>query len=111
MALTALTIPSCVLLFKVLPVERMPQIDRDDMLARIEWNENIDIDENMRRTDLLTSALDTANLVEHSASVGEQDYMLDAGATLSSSETEIYVKAKSPAQLAELRKQLSATLK
>lgn len=111
MALTALTIPSCVLLFKVLPVERMPQIDRDDMLARIEWNENIDIDENMRRTDLLTSALDTANLVEHSASVGEQDYMLDAGATLSSSETEIYVKAKSPAQLAELSEQLSATLK
>ena len=65
----------------------------------------------MRRTDLLTSALDTANLVEHSASVGEQDYMLDAGATLSSSETEIYVKAKSPAQLAELSEQLSATLK
>ncbi|MDE7336474.1 MAG: efflux RND transporter permease subunit, partial [Muribaculaceae bacterium] len=110
LTLTALTIPACVLLFKVLPVERMPQIDRDDALVRVEWNENISVDENSRRVASLIEALDTANVTQYSASIGIQDYLLDNGSDLSASEAEIYFKAKSPAHLTRLLAELSASM-
>lgn len=111
LTLTALTIPACVLLFVEMPVERLPQIDRDDMVARIEWNENIGLDENSRRVEALVGALDTASVEVHSAAVGVQDYMLDAGAALSQSEAEIYVKAKSPDRLESLQGRIADALK
>lgn len=110
LTLTALTIPACVLLFRLLPVERMPQIDRDDILARVEWNENISVDENARRVNALIATLDTSALAMHSAAVGVQDYMLDAEGALSPSEAEIYLKARSPAALSGIHRQLADTL-
>lgn len=109
-ALTLLTIPLSVVLFMILPVERMPQIDRDDMIVRIEWNENINIDENSRRVNALTESADTSCVLMHSAEVGLQDYMLDDGASLSASEAEIYIKSKSASELSGLTYQLRSSL-
>ena len=108
---TIMTLPACVVLFYVLPVERMPQIDRDDMIVRIDWNENITIDENTRRVNALIAELDTTLITHYSIYVGVQDYMLDAGSELSPSEAELYVKAQSPDKLSVLNNQLSAVLK
>lgn len=111
LAVTALTIPACVVLFGVLPVERMPEIDRSDMVARVEWNENINIDENTARVNSLLSQIDTADIVHHSAYIGIQDYLLDAGSELSPSESEIYIQAKSPAHLAAVNSEFAKALK
>ncbi|WP_300971831.1 MULTISPECIES: efflux RND transporter permease subunit [Muribaculaceae] len=100
---TALTLPACVLLFGILPVERMPQIDRDDMVARVEWNENINIDENARRVKEAVDALDSTKLTANSAYIGVQDYLLDAGNELSPSEAEIYLQASNPRELPGLK--------
>lgn len=37
--------------------ERMPDIDQNELIARVEWNENIHVDENRRRVDALFSDL------------------------------------------------------
>lgn len=109
--LTALTIPLSFILFGILPVERMPQIEEDDVVAKVEWNENINIDENARRVNGLMSSLDTCRLKMHSASVGAQDYMLDSRSVLSSSESEIYMKAKSSDVRMDILKEFEGKLK
>ena len=111
LTLTALTIPACIVLFKTLPVERMPQIDRDDAIIRIEWNENISVDENTRRVGALVETVDTALLDLHSAFVGVQDFLLDNSAGMSPSQAELYVRAKSPDHLTRLLAGLSASMK
>lgn len=110
LSLTAMTIPACVILFKVLPTERMPQIDHDDIIAKVEWNENISLEENSRRVQSLLNVIDTTNLVLQSAYVGIQDYMLDSDIDLSTSEAEIYLQTKSPEQVADIADQLNEAL-
>lgn len=56
--------------------ERMPQIDQNELVARIEWNENIHVDENNRRVDDLMKQVDD-RVTEHAAYVGMQDYILN----------------------------------
>lgn len=108
---TLLTVPSCVALFGLLPLERMPEVDREDMTARIEWNENINIDENARRVRAVLSALDTADIALHSAYVGVQDYMLDDRAHQSTSEAELYVHAADTKRLPAVANRLQEELK
>ena len=98
---TALVIPLCVVMFYVLPVERMPAINQSETIVRIEWNENLNIDENSARVNRILSRLDTT-VVQHSAYIGVQDYLLDAGSELSPSEAEIYIKTASTADIAPL---------
>lgn len=45
--------PLCALLFYEVPKSRMPEIDQNELIAHIEWNENIHIDENRERVDKL----------------------------------------------------------
>ena len=73
---TLATLPLCVFLFYVMEKERMPQIDQNELVARIEWNENIHVDENNRRVDDLMKQVDD-RVTEHAAYVGMQDYILN----------------------------------
>ena len=47
--LSAITIPMCVVLFYAIPKSRMPDIDQNELIAHLEWNENIHLDENRSR--------------------------------------------------------------
>ena len=103
---TALIIPLCVVMFYVLPVERMPQIDQNEMIVRIEWNENINVDENASRVNFILCNLDNT-VVQNSAYIGVQDYLLDAGSELSPSEAEIYIKATDPEKIGQLQNKIT----
>lgn len=111
LTLTALTIPACVWLFAEMPVERMPQIDRNETVARVEWNENITLQENTRRVNRLLAAVDSSVVALHSAYVGVQDYLLDAGSGLSASEAEIYLRAHTTEQIKRLNGQIDSLLR
>ena len=50
---TAVTIPLCAVLFYEIPKSRMPEIDQNELIAHVEWNENIHIDENQFRVSQL----------------------------------------------------------
>lgn len=86
------TLIAIVPLFRLLDTERMPRLDSSETLVRIDWNKNINIDESLRRTSRLTSAVDSL-VAEHSSYVGMQDYMLGDDAEMSSAEAEIYLRA------------------
>ena len=93
--MTATTLPLCVFFFYFMEKERMPQIDQNELVMRIEWNENIHVDENRRRVDALMQETDNRT-VEHTAYVGMQDYILNAEDELSVTEAELYFKTEQP---------------
>ncbi len=66
----------------------MPDIEENELIARIEWNENIHVDENRRRVDELFKELKKP-VAEHTASIGRQDFILNRERELSSSEAEL----------------------
>lgn len=106
---TLAIIPVCVVMFYVLPVERMPRIDHNETVMKVEWNENLNIDENTRRVNTLLTALDST-VTYHSAYVGIQDYLLDAGSNQSSSESEIYITTRDAADIAHLQERIASAL-
>ena len=103
--MTAATLPLCVFFFYFMEKERMPQIDQNELVMRIEWNENIHVDENRRRVDALMQEADD-QVVEHTAYVGMQDYILNAEDELSVTEAELYFKTEQPAGIPPLQDML-----
>lgn len=107
---TLATFPLCVALFYLMEKERMPQIDQNELVVRVEWNENIHVDENNRRVDALMKLTDE-QVIEHAAYVGMQDYILNGGGELSATEAELYFKTSQPSGIAPLQRLLEAELK
>lgn len=107
---TLATFPLCVALFYLMEKERMPQIDQNELVVRVEWNENIHVDENNRRVDALMKLTDE-QVIEHAAYVGMQDYILNGGGELSATEAELYFKTSQPSGIAPLQRLLETELK
>lgn len=107
---TFATLPLCVTLFYGMKKERMPEIDQNELVMRVEWNENIHVDENRRRVDGLTRLVDD-RVTEHTAYVGLQDYILNGGSELSSTEAELYFKTERPEDIAPLQQALQQAVK
>ena len=99
---TLATLPVCVFFFYFMEKERMPEIDQNELIMRIEWNENIHVDENNRRVDGLMKLTD-GKVTEHTAYVGMQDYILNGGSELSSTEAELYFKTGTPTEILPLQ--------
>ncbi len=108
--MTASTLPLCVFFFYYLEKERMPEIEQNELVMRVEWNENIHVDENRRRVDALMKQVEE-KVMEHTAYVGMQDYILIGGSELSTTESELYFKTESPSGIAPLQNQLVEEIK
>lgn len=104
-----LSIPLCVFMFWAIEKERMPKIDQNELVLNIEWNENIHIDENNRRINNILKGIDSL-VIEHSAYVGIQDYILNTDNDLSSAEAELYFKTEKPSGIAPLQKELEKAI-
>ncbi|MDO5608391.1 MAG: efflux RND transporter permease subunit [Capnocytophaga sp.] len=99
---TILTIPLCVLLFRIVPKTNMPHLEHTELISKVEWNENIHIDENKLRTDaLLQSVGDLAS--ETSVYVGTKQYLLEKENNLSVTEAEFYIKSASPKDIDRIK--------
>ena len=108
--MTVATLPLCVFFFFHLEKERMPEIEQNELVMRIEWNENIHVDENRRRVDALMKQTD-GQVLEHTAYVGMQDYILNGGSELSATEAELYFKTEQPAGIPPLQELLTREMK
>lgn len=104
-----ISVPLCIFMFYFIGKERMPQIDQNELIARVEWNENIHIDQNRCRVDSLFKGL-KEQTVEQTASVGQQDYLLNREQALSASEAELYFKTENSSEIALLQKNVSQWL-
>ncbi|WP_336618083.1 efflux RND transporter permease subunit, partial [Bacteroides acidifaciens] len=106
----AVSIPLCVFFFFFIDKERMPGIEENELVVRIEWNENIHVDENRKRVDALFKELDGRSL-EQTASVGRQDFILNRERELSSSEAELYFRTETSSEIAPLEQEIYRRLK
>ncbi len=91
--LMIIVFPLCFLLFTVIPKEKMPDISQDELIVTIEWNENIHLDENKDRTAHFIQAIQQ-DIVESSALVAQQQFLLNRDREMTSSETEVYLRIK-----------------
>ena len=105
-----ISLPLCVFFFYFIDKERMPEIDQNELITRIEWNENIHLDENQRRIDELFREL-KEEVVEQTASVGQQDFILNREQELSSSEAELYFKTESSDKILQLQQRIFQRVK
>ena len=100
---TLLMVPMCIVLFILMPQQRMPDIASNETLMSIDWNENISIDENRRR---ILDLSDSASIMT-SAYVGPQDYLLNSDIDLSSSEAEVYFMTESTSDIEPLQNRMA----
>ena len=108
--MTLATLPICVFFFFYLEKERMPEIEQNELVMRIEWNENIHVDENHQRVNALMKQTD-GQVLEHTAYVGMQDYILNGGSELSVTEAELYFKTEKPDGIPPLQELLPKEVK
>ncbi len=94
-----------ILFFRIIPKEAMPRYKQTETLASIEWNENIHINENMRRsTDLIQKLqpfLDVSNSM-----LGEQQFLLNRDKEQDYFEAELYLKVKDAGRLVAMKDSL-----
>lgn len=105
-----ISLPICVFFFFYLEKERMPKIDESELLVRIDWNENIHINENLRRVDKLFSTFQKKVILQEAA-IGQQDYVLRRDRELSSTEAELYFKTSKADEIEKLQESLQQNLK
>lgn len=86
-----ISLPLCVLMFRFIDKERMPQVEQHELNVKVEWNENIHVNENRRRVEILQNAVKPWT-TQQSAEVGLQDYLLNSGNKLTLTEANLYVK-------------------
>jgi multidrug efflux pump subunit AcrB len=106
---TLATLPLCVWLFFLMPKSRMPEIDRYELVAFIEWNEHVHVGENRARVEALFREAGTA-AAEHTAYVGQQQFLLNRDRELSVSEAELYFRMAGAEEVAPLQQRITAWL-
>ncbi|ADQ79702.1 acriflavin resistance protein [Paludibacter propionicigenes WB4] len=84
--------PLCSFLFWIIPKEKMPYITQNEMIVKIDWNDNIHLSENKDRVETLIKSLNGA-LPEHAVYLGQQQFLLNKEKEQTTSEAEIYMKA------------------
>jgi multidrug efflux pump subunit AcrB len=104
-----ITFPLCVWLFYQIPKSRMPDIDQNELVAFVEWNENIHVDENRARIDRLCRET-ASGADEYTAYVGQQQFLLNRDREMSISEAELYFRTPLPKDIDPLRQRIAAWL-
>jgi multidrug efflux pump subunit AcrB len=84
-------LPLSYVLFTIIPKERMPDISQNELLGNVEWNENLHVGENRKRTEHLLQFIDNKTL-EHSAWIAQQQFVLNTEKEKTSSEMQVYLK-------------------
>ena len=100
----------CIGMFFVLKTERMPKTDSTETIVNIDWNENINLDENRNRTNAITNGL-ARELAENSAFIGLQDFLVGSADEKSASESELYLRVNKPAELEPLKEKAEKLIK
>ena len=78
-------------LYKMVGTSQLPEVERTEIIAMVDWNEPIHVEENARRVEQLFTSLPDS-LIQYSSLVGEQQFILNREADKTASESEIYMK-------------------
>ena len=113
-AMVLLMLVGAALLYKSLPVSKLPPMEKDDLLVHIDWNDRISIEENEAR--LLHVSRGLSDYIDsYTGMIGEQQFMMNRSETGGQAGATLYLKLKSPdmadplmAEAGRLIRQISA---
>lgn len=87
-------------------VTQIPELNQIETMVKIDWNRNINLNENKRRTkELLLQLKD--DYIESNSWVGEQQFFMSTDNTNNFSECSLYLKVKSNRELLKLKGKLN----
>lgn len=92
-------------LYTLLPKTQMPEFTKTETLLKIDWNEQIHVEENKSRILELLGPIKN-NLVNQTALVGNQQFILDKTTEAKASESTIYLQCKTEAELTTIQQTL-----
>jgi multidrug efflux pump subunit AcrB len=102
--------PLCVLMFNIMPKTSMPVIDQTELISHIDWGENIHLDENRHRLNLICEEIEPL-VKEQSVYIGRQDFILDNKHKMPSSESELYIKAETSGKAGKTKDMILAWIR
>ena len=90
----------------ILPLQKVPPLEQVEIVLKIDWNENIHLDENMSRVSRLTGQ--HADLItEAGVYGGRQQFLLNREMDMEINHAHVYLKSDNPASLYLLREKLN----
>jgi len=98
-----------IVLFNALPKTQMPAFTSTETLLKIDWNEPINVEENKRRVLALINPIQE-NLINQTALVGTQQFLLDKNAEAKTSETTLYLQFKNENELQAITSELNTLI-
>jgi multidrug efflux pump subunit AcrB len=86
--------------FYYLDFNRLPKLNEYEMRIKVDWNEELSVEDNFKRTQQLMYGIDEIKYVIESA---EKKYLFQKNFSQSFSESEVFVSAKNPSHLNEVK--------
>lgn len=80
-------------LFITMEKGKFPAVRQDELVVSVDWNENIDVNENQRRISQLL-AFNIENTLQTNSFIGEQQFLFNRDYDQSYTQARIYIKAK-----------------
>ena len=96
-------------IYNILPKTQMPEFTKTEALLKIDWNEQIHVEENKKRILSLLNPI-KENLVNQTALVGNQQFILDKTSETKVSESTLYVQCKTGDDLAAVKTMLQSNI-
>ncbi|WGH74114.1 efflux RND transporter permease subunit [Tenacibaculum tangerinum] len=97
-----------VLFLLLMPYSQLPELNQNEVILNIDWNENITVEENQKRIASLFS--EETNLQTVFSKVGEQQFLLQQENTKSFSEAAIYLKTNTIDEIEKLKNNLQGNI-
>ncbi len=95
--ISGISILVAIILFKTMNYSQLPIINQNEAVVQIDWNENINVNENQQRVNNLFAKESTLQTVF--SQVGEQQFLLQRENAKSFSEATIYIKTTTVIEL------------
>jgi multidrug efflux pump subunit AcrB len=93
MVTSGLIIAGMVWLFMIMEKEKFPAVRQDELVVTVDWNENIDLDENLRRI-AGTIAYSGNMTLQTNSFIGEQQFLFNRDYDQSYTQAKVYIKGK-----------------
>jgi multidrug efflux pump subunit AcrB len=103
-SISIISILLAVIFFLTMPYSQLPNTNQNEVILSVDWNENINVDENQNRIQTLFENEKTLKTVF--SKVGEQQFLLERDNSKSFSEASIYLQTKTVNEIENLKKEL-----
>lgn len=97
------------LMFMAIEKEKFPRIKHDEIIMTVDWNENINIEENRRRIYEVLAPYRTG-IIQLNTFIGEQQFLFNRGYEQSYTETRCYIKGDGFETTRHIESRLAADL-